>query len=76
MPCILKRSKSNLATDRENASPMLVEAMQKAQGTLDAETAQTAKQIVLSDLRDPAAHHCESRISLAVCKWANRQKFA
>jgi len=67
MPCILKRSKSNLATDREIASPMLVEAMQKAQGTLDAETAQMAKQIVLSDLRDPDA--------LAVCKWANRQEF-
>ena len=67
MPCILKRSKSNLATDREIASPMLVEAMQKAQGTLDAETAQMAKRIVLRDLRDPDA--------LAVGKWANRQKF-
>jgi hypothetical protein len=53
MPCILKRSKSNVASDREIASPMLVEAIQKARGTLDAETAQNAKQIVLSDLRDP-----------------------
>jgi hypothetical protein len=55
MPCILKRSKSNLAANREVVSSMLVEAMQKAQGTLDAETAQAAKQIVLSDLRDPDA---------------------
>jgi hypothetical protein len=53
MPCILKRSKSNVVSDRAIAIPMLAEAMQKAQGTLDAETAQTAKQIVLSDLRDP-----------------------
>lgn len=53
MPCILKRSKSNLAIDRHIAIPMLVEAIQKAQGTLDAGTAQTARQIVLSDLRDP-----------------------
>lgn len=53
MPWILKRSKSNVASDRQIASPMLVEAMQKGQGTLDTETAHTAKQIVLSDLRDP-----------------------
>jgi hypothetical protein len=32
---------------------MLVEAIQKAQGTLDGVTAQTAEQIVLSNLRDP-----------------------
>ncbi len=53
MPCLLKRSKSKFAIYREVASPMLVEAIGRAQGTLDAETAQTAKQIVLSNLRDP-----------------------
>lgn len=53
MPCILKRSKSNLASDRAVASPMLVEAIQKARGTLDGEMVQTTQQAVLSDLRDP-----------------------
>jgi hypothetical protein len=53
MPCLLKRSKSKFAIYRETASPMLVEAVGKAQGTLDAETARAARQIVLSNLRDP-----------------------
>jgi HEAT repeat protein len=53
MPCILKRSKSEDALDRAVAAPMLVEAVQKAQGTLDATTAQTAKQAILSNLHDP-----------------------
>ncbi len=53
MPCLLKRSKSNQAIYRDVASPLLVEAIQKAQGTLDVGTAQAAKQIVLSNLRDP-----------------------
>ncbi len=52
MPCLLKRSKSKFAIYRDVASPMLVKAIGKAQGTLDAETAQAAKQIVLSNLRD------------------------
>jgi hypothetical protein len=53
MPCLLKRSKSKFAIYRDVASPMLVEAIGKAQGTLDAETAQAARQIVFSNLRDP-----------------------
>jgi hypothetical protein len=52
MPCLLKRSKSKFAIYRDVASPMLVEAIGKAQGTLDAETAEAARQIVLSNLRD------------------------
>lgn len=55
MPCLLKRSKSDLAIDRAIAGPMLVEAVQKAQGTLDATTAQSARQIILHDLQDPDA---------------------
>jgi HEAT repeat protein len=53
MPCILKRSKSEVALDRAVAGPMLIEAMQKARDTLDAATAQTAKQTILSNLHDP-----------------------
>jgi len=52
MPCLLKRSKSKFAIYRDIASPMLVEATGKAQDTLDAETAQAARQVVLSNLRD------------------------
>jgi hypothetical protein len=53
IPCILKRSRSEVALDRAVAGPMLVEAMQKSQGTLDAGTAQSARQIILGNLRDP-----------------------
>lgn len=53
MPCLLKRCKSEAAIDRAIAGPMLVEALQKAQGTLDATTTQRAKQIILNNLRDP-----------------------
>ena len=53
MPCLLKRSKSGVAIDRAIAGPMLVEAFEKAQGTLDATTTEAAKQIILTDLRDP-----------------------
>jgi hypothetical protein len=53
VPCLLKRSQSNRATDREIASPMLAEAVEKAQGTLNAQAAQIAKHVILSDLRDP-----------------------
>jgi hypothetical protein len=53
MPCLLKRSKSELATDRAIAGPMLVEAMQKARDTLRVTTAQAARQIILNDLQDP-----------------------
>lgn len=53
MPCLLKSSKSKYAVYRDAASPLLVEAMQKAQGTLDVATAQAARQIVSSNLRDP-----------------------
>jgi hypothetical protein len=52
MPCLLKSSKSKYAIYRDAASPLLVKAIQKAQGTLDVGTAQAAKQIVLSNLRD------------------------
>jgi hypothetical protein len=52
MPCLLKRSESKFAIYRDAASPMLVEAIGRAHGTLDAETAQAARQIVLSNLRD------------------------
>jgi hypothetical protein len=53
MPCILKRSKSEDALDRAVAGPMLVEAFQKAHGTLDATTTQAVNQIILSNLHDP-----------------------
>jgi hypothetical protein len=55
VPCLLKRSKSEAAIDRAIAGPMLVEAVQKAQGTLDAATAQSAREITLHDLQDPDA---------------------
>jgi hypothetical protein len=53
MPCLLKRSKSKGPIDRAIAGPMLVEAVQKAHGTLDATVAQSARQIILRDLQDP-----------------------
>ena len=53
MPCLLKRSKSSDAVERDIASPLLVEAVEKANGTLDTQTALIAKQIILGDLRDP-----------------------
>lgn len=53
MPCLLKSAKSKFAIYRDAASPLLVEAVEKAQGTLDVGTAQAAKQIVLSNLQDP-----------------------
>jgi HEAT repeat protein len=55
IPCLLKRSKSEVAIDRAIAGPMLVEAVQKARGTLDATTALSARQIILRDLQDPDA---------------------
>ncbi len=53
MPCLLKRSKSDTAIGRAIAAPMIVEAVQKAQGTLDAETAEAAKRVIIADLKDP-----------------------
>ena len=53
MSCLLKKSESKAAIDRAIAGPMLVEAVQKAQGTLDATTAQNARRIMLSNLHDP-----------------------
>lgn len=55
MPCLLKRSKSKVAIDRAGAGQMLVEAVQKARGTLDATTALSARQVILRDLQDPDA---------------------
>jgi hypothetical protein len=55
MPCLLKRSKSEVVIDRAIVGPMLVEAVQKARGTLDATTAQSARQVILRDLQDPDA---------------------
>lgn len=52
MPCLLKRAKTDGAIGRAIAAPMIVEAVQKAQGTLDAETAEAAKQTIMTDLRD------------------------
>lgn len=52
LPCLLKRAKSKFALYREIASPMLVEAICKAQGTLDREIAVAAREMVLSDVRD------------------------
>jgi hypothetical protein len=53
MPCLLKRSRSEAPLDRAVAGPMLVEAVQKSAGTLDATTARVANQAILSDIRDP-----------------------
>ncbi len=53
MPCLLQMSASDLTINRAIAIPMLAEAMEKAKGTLDERTTQTAKEIMLSDLRDP-----------------------
>lgn len=53
MPCLLQMSTSDLTINREIAIPMLAEALVKARGTLDERTTQTAKEIMLSDLRDP-----------------------
>jgi hypothetical protein len=71
MPCLLKRSKSKFAIYRDVASPMLVEAIAKAQGTLDAETAQAATQIVLSNLRDPDVG-VRGSTALALSKFGGR----
>jgi HEAT repeat protein len=62
MPCLLKRSKSKFAIYRETASPMLVKAIAKAQGTLDTETAEAARKLVLSNLRDADSGVRESTV--------------
>jgi hypothetical protein len=55
MPCLLKRSNSEVAIERAIAGPMLVEAVQQARGTLDASVAHSAREIILRDLQDPDA---------------------
>jgi hypothetical protein len=62
MPCLLKRSRSKFALYREAASPMLVEAVAKADGTLNTETAEAAREIVLSNLRDADSGVRESTV--------------
>lgn len=52
MPCLLQMSVSDLKINRAIAIPMLAEALEKAKGTLDERSTQTAKKIMLSDLRD------------------------
>jgi HEAT repeat protein len=52
MPCLMKWNKSNHAIYREIAIPLLIEAVKEARGTLTPQTAQTAKQFILSGLRD------------------------
>jgi HEAT repeat protein len=55
MPCLLRQSQSDLEINREIALPLLAEGLEKARGTLDAKTAETAREIILGDLRDPSA---------------------
>lgn len=52
MPCLLRRSKSDVAIDREIASIMLVEALARGKEAVDMDTAQSARQIILSHLQD------------------------
>jgi HEAT repeat protein len=54
MPCLLKMATSDLKINREIAMPMLAEALEKGKGTLDERSAQTAKEILSGDLRDPS----------------------
>jgi hypothetical protein len=53
MPCLLQMSTSDLTINREITIPMLAEALEKATGAVDKRTTQTAKEIMLGDLRDP-----------------------
>jgi hypothetical protein len=55
MPCILKRAIDHDPVERDVAIPMLVEALAKGKDALDSKTVQTAKQIIVNDLRDSDA---------------------
>jgi hypothetical protein len=55
MPCILRRSRSDVNMNRAMAAEMLVRALAKSKSALDPETIQQARQLILSNLRDPDA---------------------
>lgn len=50
--CLIKRSASPISMNRAVAVPILVQALAKARGTLDADTVRVAKQVVLAALND------------------------
>lgn len=53
IPCLVKRSKSAISMNRAVAVPVLVQALGREKGTLDAGTVRAARQIVLAALQDP-----------------------
>lgn len=55
MPCILRRSHSDVNIFRAMAAEMLVKALAKGKRGLDAQTIKQAQGIILSNLRDPNA---------------------
>jgi hypothetical protein len=52
VPCLLKKSQSPISMNRAVTVPVLVQALAKANGALDPQTVQAAKQIVLRSLQD------------------------
>jgi hypothetical protein len=52
IPCLLKRSKSEISMNRAVAVPILVEAVSKSDSNLDPSTVQASKQVILSALHD------------------------
>jgi hypothetical protein len=53
IPCLMKRSESAISMNRAVAVPVLVQALEKARGTLNPQIIEAAKKIVLDALRDP-----------------------
>ena len=53
VPCLLKRSQGAISMNRAVTVPVLVQALAKANGTLNPQTFQEARQIVLRALQDP-----------------------
>jgi len=53
VPCLLQRSKSSSPLARGAAVALLVQALAKGRGDLDAGTVQTVRQVILNGLRDP-----------------------
>jgi hypothetical protein len=52
IPCLIKRSQSTVSMNRAVTIPVLVQALAKVKGTLDSETLQAARNIVLAGLQD------------------------
>jgi hypothetical protein len=53
IPCLIRRSQSEVDANRSVAVPMLVQALATQKNNLDSDTVETAHQTILKALRDP-----------------------